>query len=251
MANPKKRTLTSAGVTLETLEQTVRRAMDMLIALGTSPGPYALMNKRGYTEAEHARGWKLVHRLIGTPAVLPSKKTEAALAVTELDNYDEDGLRTVRAALIRYPDESERILVGLAPIAGNGAVTNIAVLLERIEAEMANPESREAMERLATAGFDDEERKRLSALVELARGAAQIPAPAFRDSPEYVELLLDLRDWYLEWSEIARITIKRRDYLIRLGLAERRSSDPVDPAPFVDPTEDPTEEPSDPNKPSR
>jgi hypothetical protein len=35
--------------------------------------------------------------------------------------------------------------------------------------------------------------------------------------------LVELRAWYDEWSEIARLIIKRRDLLIRLGLAERRS----------------------------
>jgi hypothetical protein len=32
-----------------------------------------------------------------------------------------------------------------------------------------------------------------------------------------------LRAWYERWSGIARIVIKRRDYLIQLGLAARRS----------------------------
>ena len=251
MANRKKRTLTSAGVTLETLEQTVRRAMDMLIALGTSPGPFGLMYKRGYTEQEHDRGWVLVHKLVGHPAVEPRRKTEAAMAVTELDNWDEEGLRMARAALIRFPEVAERLLAGLVPVEGNGAVENVAILLDRLRAEETTEEGPAALARLATAGLSPEDRKHLAGLVKLAKSAAEVPEPAFRDTPEYVELLLDLRDWYLEWSEVARITIKRRDYLIRMGLAERRSTDPVDPAPFVDPTEDPavdpTEEP-DPNK---
>jgi hypothetical protein len=58
---------------------------------------------------------------------------------------------------------------------------------------------------------------------------------------EYEEALLDLRDWYVEWAGIARLVVKRRDYLILLGLAERRASggsedlDIVDPTPFLDP----------------
>jgi len=39
-----------------------------------------------------------------------------------------------------------------------------------------------------------------------------------------------LRAWYEEWSEIARATVTRRDYLIRLGLAKRKSNN-EQPAP--------------------
>ena len=38
---------------------------------------------------------------------------------------------------------------------------------------------------------------------------------------EYVNKLTALRAWFEEWSGIARVAIKCRDYLIRLGLARR------------------------------
>ncbi len=38
------------------------------------------------------------------------------------------------------------------------------------------------------------------------------------------EAMMALRHWYEEWSEIARASISRRDYLILLGLAKRKSS---------------------------
>ena len=79
----------------------------------------------------------------------------------------------------------------------------------------------------------------LAALVAKTKVGAEDAKPSFRDSPEYLELLFELRDWYVEWSGIARLTIKRRDYLIRLGLATKRPKDDLDiadPTPFLDPT---------------
>jgi hypothetical protein len=43
------------------------------------------------------------------------------------------------------------------------------------------------------------------------------------DDEVYEQALLGLRNWYTEWAELARLVVKRRDHLIGLGLAERRS----------------------------
>lgn len=255
MANQKKRrTIASAGVSLETLEQTTQRTLDMLIALGTSPGPFTLMSARGYDATEHRRGWALVQKLIGDPAEERREKTGGALAVAELDNWDESGLKLVAAGLTRHPEVRARVLAGLAPVEGPGAVLNVAALLARLDAEEESAAGRAALETLARRGLDASERRRLAGLVQDAKRAAEALPPDFRDSPEYVETLLALRDWYTEWSEIARLTIKRRDYLIRMGLAERRNGggdggagpDVDDPTPFVDPRGDAPGAPSGP-----
>ncbi len=241
MANPKKRTLTSAGVTLETLEETTRRALHMLVALATAPGPYALMCNRGYGPEEHARGWALVQRLVGTPAEAPVDRSEAAQAAAELDDMDGELIELIRSALTRHPDACDRILAGLAPATGADAVANAALIAERLEEESKTEEGRAALARLAKSRFGEKERQHLAALVESTKHAAESGEPSFRDSPEYLELLFELRDWYVEWSGIARLTIKRRDYLIRLGLATKRPKDDldiVDPTPFLDPPED-------------
>jgi hypothetical protein len=47
---------------------------------------------------------------------------------------------------------------------------------------------------------------------------AQEPA---KDGPKRQDLE-NLRAWFVEWSETARAAIRRRDYLIRLGLAKRQ-----------------------------
>jgi hypothetical protein len=242
MANPKKRTLTSAGVTLETLEETTRRALHMLVALATAPGPYALMCNRGYGPEEHARGWALVQRLVGMPAEGAVDRSEAARAAAELDDMDGDLIELIRSALTRHPDACDRILAGLEPATGADAVANAALIVERLDAESKTEEGRAALARLAKSKLGAKERADLAAMVAKTKVGAEDAKPSFRDSPEYLELLFELRDWYVEWSGIARLTIKRRDYLIRLGLATKRGKndlDIVDPTPFIDPTEDP------------
>lgn len=39
---------------------------------------------------------------------------------------------------------------------------------------------------------------------------------------DYIEALKALRVCYVEWSDVARVEIKRRDRLIRLGLGARK-----------------------------
>jgi hypothetical protein len=56
------------------------------------------------------------------------------------------------------------------------------------------------------------------------------------------QALVEQRQWFEEWADVARSVIKRRDQLIRLGLASRRSS----PAPVDEPgDETPADEPGD------
>ena len=66
-------------------------------------------------------------------------------------------------------------------------------------------------------------------------------APSYGVHSEYEEALLDRRDGLAQWTEIARLVIKRRDNLIPRGIAERRCpgstnvDDVEDPTPFLDP----------------
>jgi hypothetical protein len=89
-----------------------------------------------------------------------------------------------------------------------------------------------ALETLAKRGYPKEELSRLRQLVDIASGegtaaeegdaeatggAEQVRAVV--DSHEHVDARRALYAWYREWSETARAVIKRRDFLVRLGLA--------------------------------
>ena len=157
-------------------------------------------------------------------------------AINTLDAWDEDGFRIVRAAFTRlHPAQKELVLAGLGPSVGAAAVTGVKALLGRLDALEKSPERKAtrkedhaALATLATRGIDEKERARLAALVHVAESATEIDAPdeagkAAREEV-YLKALGALRVWYVDWSEMARSVVKRRDYLIRLGLAKRKSA---------------------------
>jgi hypothetical protein len=217
----------------QVLEETPNRALTFLRAVGLSVPIRGLLTKAGYTEDEHALGWKLLHKVSGYAAAMPkvAEDTRGRDAITELDAWDEPGLRRIRAALTRqHPEQAGFVFAGgLAPAQGAAAVLSVAKLLERLDALEKGPERKStrkqdhaALATLAARGITPEERKRLRALVE----AAQSPAPEVDDAPAGAEDartddLIALRAWFDDWAETARAVITRRDYLIRLGLARR------------------------------
>lgn len=252
MTKTKKRSLTAAGVTLETLEQTPNRALSFLMGVGMVPSVRALLDTRGYDVAEHKRGWALLEAAANRNVRASATDEDVAAAVAELDNWDEGGIRLIRAAFTRHPEARAAVLAGIAPVAGQAAVVNVATILDRLAELQKTDAGVAALATLAKRGLDEAERKRLAALVKTAKsGHMGTPvADVESDDAAYEQALLALREWFEEWSEIARLTIKRRDHLIRLGLAERRSpagdADVVDPSPFIQDPPKPDAEPSKP-----
>lgn len=156
-------------------------------------------------------------------------------AIAELDAWDEPGFRIVRATLERrFPEQAEFVMKGLKPAEGAASVLSVERLLERLDA-LENGESRKdsrkedraALEVLARRGVDDATRKHLRELVAKAKSVAPVvqvdPKLAEQEDAARVEALGNLYAWHREWAEVARATIKRRDHLIRLGLASRRA----------------------------
>lgn len=225
-----------ATVTQETLDATPERALKFLRGAGTVPAIRAALLARGYTQAEHDRGWTLLHEASGfgrAPELGAVVDHEVQQAIAEVDAWDEDAFRIVRAAFAnRYPEQAKKVLDGIGPATGAAALVGVELLLERLDAlaKSQDAKDRAAMQTLATRGLTPEEQKRVRALVGVAKKGTSAPDPA----PEAKEraaknaarqkALVDLRVWYEEWSEMARVAIKRRDRLILLGLAKRRAA---------------------------
>ena len=230
----------TVDVTRETLEATPARVVVFLRGLGTSITLRSVLAQRGYTPAEHRRGWHLLHEASGFESSLPDEPppdedTTASQAVATLDDWDESGLRIVSAALRhRHPDQHAYVLDGLTASRGASAVVGVRKLLDRIDALQSGkgrPAGQRAGDRAALAtltarGIDDRERARLRTLVTQAESYGAVSDLAARQSDsvtseeEHLATLRDLRAWYEEWSDIARAVIKRRDHLLRLGLAQ-------------------------------
>ena len=92
---------------------------------------------------------------------------------------------------------------------------------------MTVAEDKKAIELLASRGYTKAERLRLQALVDAALGVRAEPGqptpPAIVDPEVRRAALLDLKLWVNEWSTVAHARIKKKSWLIRLGLASRKS----------------------------
>ena len=233
-------------VTQETLDATPTRVIAFLRALGTVPVLRKTLEARGYSPDEHRRGWALLQAASGYDADAEAGSSATRVdpavrdAIAEIDAWDEDGFRIVRAALGRlHPEQAKTVLAGLSPSTGAAAILGVETLLDRLEtlAKSKNAADRAAVATLDVRGLDDAERKRLRALVKVAKEGTSRD-----DTPGEVNVLMantrqralvELRAWYEDWSEMARVTFKRRDHLIRLGLAKRKVGKKAGAAPAV------------------
>lgn len=250
-------------VSQRTLESYLMRTAVFLTTVRKDDQIRGLLEARGYDNAEHEDALKRVTTLLGLG---PSKQREVdqLRAMNEVDAADENIFKIVTATLTRrFPEDAEEILRGIAPGAGYDAVLNLEILLDRID-ERESGVGREAtregdmkiVNTLAKRGFDKEERDRLKALITLAKQVTPVmPTAALQAKEEkrYIENLMAVRDWYLEWADIARTVMKRRDQLIKLGLAslrrpgkEEEPAPPPIPAPTPAPTPTPAPAPPEP-----
>lgn len=240
MAKPKSTgtKTTTTDVSDATLEQTPSRALDLLTAAGRSKPIRLALQRKGYGRKDHEEGWRLLQATAGyveSGDDGPEIDGGVRDAVVQLDELDEDVYRIVRATLRRHhPAQHDFVLNGLAPSTGDGAVLSVDRLLARLD-ELENGKARKptrkqdhaALATLASRGIDAPERARLRGLVKAAQKIETIlptdEAAITRAADDHRNALIALREWYAEWSDIARSAVKRRDHLIRLGLATRKS----------------------------
>jgi hypothetical protein len=161
-----------------------------------------------------------------------ARATRAALA--ELDAWDEPNLARYGAALRRrFPSAHAYVFRDLRASTGSAAVAGVATFLARVKAlaEGSDPARAElvkddakAVALLETRGLSKPERKRLEGLVKLALGPTEAldALPVEDGVDERLAKLAELKGWYDEWAATARAVVKKRVYLIRLGLAQRK-----------------------------
>ncbi len=249
MARRKKRDLTAAGISRESLELTPARALNLITGINQVPSVSAAMLEFGFTKAEGRRGFALIQ--VATEAAVDEGAIDAetASAIAACDAWDEPNFRIIAATLKKWPNLHAQVFEGgLAAVVGTKAVLNVATMLTRLTALEATDEGRAALEVLAVRKITPAERRRMDGVVKQA-SSGRLGQEEERTEEKYEQALLELREWFDEWSEIAKVVVRRRDHLIRLGLAERRTSggdtdtdiDVVeDPTPFIDPTKDAT-----------
>lgn len=208
----------------------------------------------GYSEEEQGVGWTLLARASGHVPGLTSFSDDARAraAIAEIDAWDEPGFRRTGAVLERfYPEQHAFVFAGLGPARGAESVLTVSTLLDRLDALESSPEregtreaDQQAVAKLTSRGITPGVRAHLRDLIQIAQMAKAPVLPIASTVEERDAALLELRAWYRDWSETARAVIQRKDYLVMLGLSERRSrrSEEEDEVEVVD--EDGGDEPA-------
>jgi len=241
--------MTSADETVtvgeETLDQTPLRLMMLLRGIGTMKLVRDALRPLGYTAEEHARGWGLLHRCSGFVEGEAPEDTGVADTIAAIDAWDEPTFTIAEVALRhRHPAQHAFVFRDLKPARGVAAVVGARTFLSRLDALESAPErsatraaDHAALATLAARGITPDERSRVWAMVRAAEvftddvttgdGEASAAAQQAR--------LREARAFYEEWSTLVRMRVTRRDFLIRLGLAQRKApaateEKPVDPS---------------------
>ena len=231
-----------------TLERAPGRVLSFLLGVGRSPQVRGRLATRGYTDAEHARGWKLLRAVDPTAAgdVTANDGSDPAVrdAVARIDVWDNHNFPLVDLALRRRAPEVHAFLFagGLAPADGIESVRVVTVFLERVdtvravaendrdlEAPFDAAQARGALALMESRGVGAAEQKAVRAWLDLAQRGAAPAAPA-EEAPDD-EALVALHEWVTEWALVARRVLTRKADLIALGLAEKkpRAAKPKDP----------------------
>jgi len=225
------------GVTLRTLESVPVRALTFLRAVGLNRVIYATLARQGYDPVIHLEAWEDLKNTgnIAITAVVGELDPEVSAAVVKVDEMDGDIIRVITASLKhQHPEQLAYILRGSKPATGMEATWNCAQIVEGCKGlendpnrESKREEDHKVLEILKKRGFGPKEREELSELVKIATSTPKTKPPTAeqeaKEDETYVRTLGKLWRWYDEWSEIARVAIKRRDHLIQLGLAKRKS----------------------------
>lgn len=226
---------TTVSVSDVTLELTPPRLLKFLRAVGTRPAIYAALSAVGYSGAEHRQGWKLLHAASGfqEPGAAPGTPVDPKVskAIAELDAQDERIHTRIEASLKhRHPTVLAALHKAIAPGKGPAAVLYFRALLDRLDAlskargEGAG-EAQAALKLLHDRGITEAWRKETRDRLALAEAlpASSPDGVTEGDADALRAALLQARAWYEEWSTIAKTEVNRKDYLILLGLAQRKT----------------------------
>jgi hypothetical protein len=232
----------------DTLEATPLRLMQLLRGIGTIKAVRAVLRARGYTAEEHARGWQLLHACSGFVEGEDEGNTAVAETIAAIDAWDEPTYAIAEAALRhRHPAQHAFVFGDLSASRGIAAVVGAHTFLTRLDALESSPEraatraaDHAALATLSARGINAAERARVWALVRAAESFTEDDAVDDGHdltAAEQTSRLRAARAFFEEWSEITRTLVTRRDLLIRLGLAQRKSAsdeaadDPPAPTP--------------------
>ncbi len=204
------------------------RVVRFLHGAATHAGVRAALAAGGFRAADHAEGLRLLAAVIAwsEDGTDPAELSAAREAFDELGAWFSTHRSRFELAIERLCPEELGLFAGLSsdPEAAPVAVATLLARLAQVERRAASePSAACAIETLSVRGLNPAERARLSDLVERARRAPEPEGSGPTRDPREAELDALYR-WFRDWSHTARIVIARKDYLVALGLADRKKS---------------------------
>jgi hypothetical protein len=254
---------TAAGeVTDETLKLGPPRLLTFLQGV-SDPAIRAQFAPLGWSDERLDEAWSLLtelkaaNKIPATP--VPDPVTEA---IASCEAWQATGLIRARAMLqLTFPEQASFMFHDFVAGSGTAAVLNVATFLDRLQVlengadrKGSRKADHEALAVIDDTGATKEVLKQLRGLVEAVQTVAPTQPQHLVDADaKRTEVLRKIHAWITAWSEMARTVITRRDQMIKLGIAKRRShkgksavgtptAPPVAPAPppVVSPVVTPT-----------
>ena len=207
------------------IAEKVQRAFEFLMGMG-EPRARRAMAGYGFAEADLEDGWARLIALSKVPVLIVESASAEALAA--LDAWENRWFPIIDAVLRpTHPSVHELVFRNLRQTEGSQVLVSVKLMLDRLDA-IARPEEEgglaeageQARAHLARRGVTeevlDQARALLARVPESPHNDEPIADPEARDAAE-----AHLWAWYLEWSGIARATIKDRRVLNSLGFRGR------------------------------
>ena len=229
-------------VTERVYEATPARVVRFIINARRYTSIYRKLRARGYSSEVARVAWNWLDALGGfdskdpdlhKPAVSEDEKL-VTKAMADIDSWDEPNFRLMHGALRKaFPEQDAFLFAGdiqaaKGPMAIYGVRTVIGRLKE-LEDSPARKATREkdhaALARLAERGIDKAERKKVEgwlAIVGTHDDTLLGEEASGMTETQRKNTLIKLRDWFEEWSEVARVVVKKKRDLMHLGLAQQR-----------------------------
>ena len=231
--------MTTRELSKQQINQDLSSGARFMKGVGTIAVIRRIMVDAGYVKAEHEYGWTRYFYLMGytwnVPLIDPN---EVTLAIAGLDQWDGVNFRLARAALKRlHPDQYDYIFDKLSAGTGIDSVGSVHTFITRAKVlrEGTDPNREQYREEDQAAIDTLNQRNIINPEIEAELRELIGKATKFEDVPDVVENLTDtaeykqkareFHDWLKDWRTTARTVIKRRSYLIHLGLAKRRKSE--------------------------
>jgi hypothetical protein len=218
-------------VTEETLKLGPTRLLTFLQGV-SDPAIRAQFAVLGWSDERFDEAWSLLSELRAANKIPAAIVDPIAQAIASCEAWQSTGLIRARAMLqLSFPEQAAFIFHDFVAGAGMEAVLNVSTFLERRKALENGPErsaSRDAdgqaLAVLTETGVTPEVLAQLHAFVETVHTVATVQPQELADAEaRRTEVLRKIHAWVMAWSEMARTVITRRDQMIKLGIAKRRS----------------------------